>query len=102
MPLYQYQCVKCYKEWEAWHSVDERMNEFCCGNVANLLLSLGTIRPNGVTKEQPKIPKHEPYRTQIIKDGKKTVDQSIPNSIISETNAVIDKLNAKQGYQVND
>jgi len=78
------------------------MNEVCCGKEAKQLVSLGTVRPNGIIKEQPKITKHEPFKSQIIKEGKKTVDQSIPNSAIAETNKVIDKMNTKRGYRADD
>ena len=78
------------------------MNEVCCEKEAKLLVSLGTVRPNGIVTEQPKVPKHEPFKSQIIKEGKKTIDQSIPNSTIAETNKVIDKMNVKRGYRTDD
>jgi len=78
------------------------MNSFCCGKVAKLLLSLGTIRPNGIVAEKPKIPKHEPFKSQIYKNGEKQIDQSVSNSVIAETNRTIDKMNVKRGYQAND
>lgn len=102
MPIYEFQCSLCGRQWEEWLAPADRNFVDCCGKKATLLLSLGTIRPNGVVTEKPKIPKHEPYKTQIIKDGKKTVDQSVPNSVIAETNKVIDKMNVKRGYQLND
>lgn len=102
MPLYEYQCPKCYKAWEAWHDIEERMNEFCCGKPAKQLISLGTFRANGITEDKPKIPKHQKFNSQIIRDGERKIDQSKANAVIAETNKTIDKINATRGYRADD
>jgi hypothetical protein len=102
MALYEYFCPYCKKEWEAWHDIEERMNEFCCGKPAKQILSIGAIRPNGITEEKPKIPKHQSFNSQIYKDGEKKIDQSVPNAIIAEANKKLDKINSTRGYRADD
>ena len=80
----------------------DRNQVYCCKEKATLLLSGGCIRPNGITAEKPKIPRHEAFKSQLIKEGKKQIDQSVPNSIVAETNRKIDKMNEKRGYRAND
>lgn len=46
MPLYEYGCLDCGEEWEAFHTVDTRKEEYCvyCGEKAKLFVSK-TARP---------------------------------------------------------
>ncbi len=48
MPLYDYYCPKCdnQKQWEGFHSVENRGNEICsdCGGKAYIALSV-TAKP---------------------------------------------------------
>ena len=41
MPLYEYRCPDCKDEWEAYHKVDVRMEEYCttCTTKAEILMS---------------------------------------------------------------
>ena len=39
MPLYEYKCEKCKREWEKTHKVSDRHYEYCCGEKAKLLVS---------------------------------------------------------------
>ena len=43
MPIYEYGCPACEEEWEAFHSIDTRKEEYCviCERQANLLISAG-------------------------------------------------------------
>ncbi len=99
MPLYQYRCPVCEDEWDAWHTIDERLTEICCNETASIILSVCAVRPNGITKEKPRIPKHPECKSQIIKpDGTKVIDQAKANSIINDANRSIAKENRKRGY----
>jgi putative FmdB family regulatory protein len=42
MPLYEYECPECKKEWEAVHKVECRKTEECseCGCLGNIQMSL--------------------------------------------------------------
>jgi hypothetical protein len=102
MALYEYFCPYCKREWEAWHVIEERENEFCCDQKARQIMSLGAVRPNGITAEMPKIPKHQEFKSQIIRDGEKKIDQSVPNAIIAEANKKLDKINSTRGYRADD
>ena len=43
MPRYDYQCEKCGRKWESFHSIDERDNEKCCGKEATRLITMGAV-----------------------------------------------------------
>jgi len=39
MPVYQYKCKKCPREWEAFHKVSQRKSEKCCGKGAEIVIA---------------------------------------------------------------
>jgi putative FmdB family regulatory protein len=39
MPNYAYKCGECGKEWEAFHFIDDRNNEYCCNEEAIRMIS---------------------------------------------------------------
>ena len=45
MPLYDYNCKKCSKTWEASHSIEQRKDEYCCKLVADLVITGTKSRP---------------------------------------------------------
>ena len=102
-PIYDYACHCCEKEWEAIHSIDERLNEFCCNEKANLILSTFSARPKGITKELPPLNKREQFASQVYdKDGNKKIDNTKANKMIGRVNKTIAKENIKRGYKIDD
>ena len=45
MPLYDYSCSKCGREWEASNKVSERYSEVCCSSEANIVISPTRTKP---------------------------------------------------------
>jgi len=39
VPIYNYKCKTCGREWEAIHKMAERGKEWCCNNVASRQMS---------------------------------------------------------------
>jgi len=39
MPIYNYYCPECKKEWEAFHTVNERHNEKCCNKNPDIIIT---------------------------------------------------------------
>ena len=43
MPIYDYQCKRCELEWEEYHEIDDRDNEWCsCGKRAKRLMKFNS------------------------------------------------------------
>lgn len=44
MPLYEYKCGPCEDEWETYHKVDNRSEEYCmtCTEKAEIQMSVGS------------------------------------------------------------
>lgn len=40
MPVYNYSCSVCKKEWEGSNTIAERYNEFCCKKQANKIIAV--------------------------------------------------------------
>jgi len=100
MPLYAYRCNTCLDEWEAWHTVDERTIESHCGVSAAMPPTIFSGRPNGITKEKPKLEKKQKAASQLYdKDGNKTIDNTIINKTIDRINKKKTKINATRGYK---
>ena len=38
MPRYEYLCPECLRNWESFHPISERGNEYCCGVQAKRLI----------------------------------------------------------------
>lgn len=45
MPIYEYKCEKCGKEFEEFHVVSERHLSFCCGQEAKRLIPKSQAKP---------------------------------------------------------
>jgi len=46
MPLYDYECGVCGREWEAFHMVATRYTEKCCGTKAGIVIGKSELRVN--------------------------------------------------------
>ena len=45
MPTYCYKCEGCGREFEAFHHIDERNEEVCCGQGATIQIPLQICKP---------------------------------------------------------
>ena len=44
MPRYDYECRECGKKWEAFHSINDRRDERCCGKEASLVIGASVVQ----------------------------------------------------------
>lgn len=46
MPLYDYRCYSCGREWEAFQRLDDRYDEICeCGNTPEIIIKPLRVKP---------------------------------------------------------
>lgn len=45
MPLYDYKCAKCEKEWEDFNYLHDRTNAYCCDTRAELVIKPTRTKP---------------------------------------------------------